>query len=449
MSNILKMTHHNYMCLQDALQSLKNVEQGAALFATNIGKNQDNIFLVREILPIPECDMVYQHATGRRLKASAFMKLAEKAYSQGLSLIMAHSHPGALNTFSAIDDRNENAMMPRLLMLTEEKTPHGTLVMDSKGRMNARCWVPGESSPTPIDWIYVVGRPILKIPTSSIGQVVPVDINVYDRQVKMFGQEGQILLAKSSVTIIGAGGTGSVVGNQLAYLGVRDFVIMDKDLVEDSNLNRLLGAFPKDVGKHKVDVLANTIMKINPETNVKSFKVNLQADNIPYEMLESQVIFLCTDSMISRAIVNDISLKYLIPVIDIGVGINADKGTVASAGGKVYLSIPGMACLQCLKRINAETLLKEQMAIDERHRGYVQGHDIKRPSVISLNSLIASQAVTTFIDLITGCLGNEISFVKCYDMMEGDLLTMDVQKETSCRYCRALTGSGNNTFAME
>ncbi|MBS4032021.1 MAG: ThiF family adenylyltransferase [Clostridiales bacterium] len=444
MSNIFRITQNDYSCLIEALLSMKNVEQGAALFAGHVQREGKNIFMIREVLPIPQNDMVYQHSTGRRLKASAFMKLAEKAYNQGLSLIMAHSHPGTLNTFSTTDDNNESEMMPRLLMLTDNSIPHGTLVMDSKGRMDARFWSPGKASPTPIDWINIIGRPMKNIPTTSNhSRKSNVDIFLYDRQVKMFGHDGQKLLAETPVTIIGAGGTGSVIGNQLAYLGVTNFTIMDEDLVEHSNLNRLLGASPKDISKYKADVLADTICRINPEAKVKVFKENLRADNVPFELTESQVLFLCTDSMISRAILNDISLRYLIPIIDIGVGINAKDGEVFSAGGKIYLAIPGIACLQCLKRISADALLQEQMLLDKRYKGYVHGYEIKRPSVISLNSLIASQAVTTFIDLITGCLGHQISYVKCYDMLEGDLLTMDIIKESSCRYCDSLKGMGS------
>ena len=75
-----------------------------------------------------------------------------------------------------------------------------------------------------------------------------------DRQVRAFGEPGQRLLRRLHFAVIGAGGTGSLVCQQLAHLGASCITVVDPDLVEETNLNRLVGSIPSDVGRPKVEV---------------------------------------------------------------------------------------------------------------------------------------------------------------------------------------------------
>ncbi|MFA5599153.1 MAG: ThiF family adenylyltransferase [Phenylobacterium sp.] len=449
MAGMIKIVKDDFKRLKTALLSDSSVEQGAVLFASHCLVNGCNIFLVKEIQPIPDQDMVFKHAVARKLKASGLMKLTQKALEEGLSLIIAHSHPGSLSTFSGTDDQNEKEMMPRLLMITDNNVPHGTLVMNSNGRVDARFWGPYSKSPQPIDWINIVGRPMINLPTLS-NESYPerINIDLFDRQVKMFGSEGQKLLSETKVTIIGAGGTGSVVGIQLAYLGVEKLFLIDHDIVDYSNLNRLLGATKKDIGRNKIDVLSDAILNINPQAKIeKSLEKISEKNDPPVHLIDSCIIFLCTDNMSSRVIVNDLSLRFLIPVIDVGVGIQADKGRVSAAGGSIYLSVPGELCLQCLNRINPDMLYQEIMAA-ENHIGYVLGEKVESPAVISLNSTVASQAVNIFIDLVTGCLGSKTDQIKCFDMIQGNIYTPSLPEDFDCRYCKKLKGIGHGYYSL-
>src|SRR5206468_1741580 len=85
----------------------------------------------------------------------------------------------------------------------------------------------------------------------------------FDRQVRAFGAAGQDRLREMRVGIVGLGGTGSIVLEQLAHLGVRRFLLMDPDFVERTNLNRLVGSTESDVGKSKVEVATAYAKRIN------------------------------------------------------------------------------------------------------------------------------------------------------------------------------------------
>lgn len=91
----------------------------------------------------------------------------------------------------------------------------------------------------------------------------------YSRHLGLFGAEGQSRISGASVAIVGLGGLGVHVVQQLAYLGVRDFLLIDGDEVTASNLNRLVGAIEADEGESKVLVAARQIEAIQPGATVR------------------------------------------------------------------------------------------------------------------------------------------------------------------------------------
>ena len=137
-------------------------------------------------------------------------------------------------------------------------------------------------------------------------------------------------------------------------------------------------------------------------------------------------------------ILNETSVKYHIPLIDLGTGIVTEKGYM-EAGGQVRIVLPDGYCLACIDGINyakaGEELLNEQDRQMRRAAGYVQGHDIPSPSVISLNGTIASLAVTEFLNLITGI--REVNTYITYDMQSNNVIaqTLQAERDESCPVC--------------
>src|SRR4029453_14795948 len=88
------------------------------------------------------------------------------------------------------------------------------------------------------------------------------------RNIALFGAEGQARIARTKVTIVGAGGLGAPAAQDLAYLGVLDYRLVDGDIVTTSRLNRMKGATPPDVGEKKVLVVERMIRAIQPTARV-------------------------------------------------------------------------------------------------------------------------------------------------------------------------------------
>src|SRR5205814_1835798 len=139
------------------------------------------------------------------------------------------------------------------------------------------------------------------------GQVSGLVEDQYDRQVRAFGLDGQKTLATLTVAIVGLGGTGSVVAQQLAHLGVHAFVLIDPDIVEATNLNRLVGAVPGNVGTPKVAVAARLISAINPGASVTEVVGDVADEETAQLLTKVDFVFGCTDSMASRAVMNQLA----------------------------------------------------------------------------------------------------------------------------------------------
>ena len=95
--------------------------------------------------------------------------------------------------------------------------------------------------------------------------------NAFCRTEYLIGQEALQKLKNAKVAIFGIGGVGSYVVEAIARVGIGSFVLVDKDTVSISNLNRQLIATLDTIGKNKVDIAKERILSINPNAKVKTF----------------------------------------------------------------------------------------------------------------------------------------------------------------------------------
>ena len=135
---------------------------------------------------------------------------------------------------------------------------------------------------------------------------------LFSRQIMAFGTEGQKALMNTRVAVVGAGGLGSCVLQMLSYLGVQEFMIADDDLVEESNLNRLIGASIEDVKNkvRKTELAKMLIIKINPKANIITLG-NLRSDEAIKDLSTfPEVIFGCVDNDSARMMLSDLAAAY-------------------------------------------------------------------------------------------------------------------------------------------
>lgn len=216
-------------------------------------------------------------------------------------------------------------------------------------------------------------------------------MNKHLARQSFLGADSDEILAATRVGLVGLGGGGSHLAQQLAHLGVGRFVVIDPDCVEDTNLNRLVGATAEDAvrGTPKIEVATRVIRAVNPSADVLPVKRPWQERG---ECLrDCAVIFGCVDSIRARNELEIAARRYLIPYLDIGMDVHP-VGTEFAISGQVILSMPGELCMRCLGLITEAALAREAARY-----GAAGG----RPQVVWPNGLLASAAVGLFVQLVT------------------------------------------------
>jgi molybdopterin-synthase adenylyltransferase len=215
-------------------------------------------------------------------------------------------------------------------------------------------------------------------------------IDRYKRQ-SFLGSNSEAIYGNCLVAIVGLGGGGSHFVQQFAHQGVGNFRLIDPDRVEESNLNRLVGARASDVHKRtrKTAIASRLIKGINPLANVKCLNYKWQEAHA--WLRDCDVIIGCLDTYSDRAELEMTARRYLIPYIDIGMDVHEADGQF-SVSGQVILSMPGGLCMRCLGFLRDELL-------DEEAKRYGAAGD--HPQVIWANGVLASIAVGMFTQLFT------------------------------------------------
>lgn len=141
----------------------------------------------------------------------------------------------------------------------------------------------------------------------------------YSRNEALFGAAGQRKIAQMKVAIIGLGGLGSHVAQQLAYLGLADYALVDFDIVTDSSLNRLVGAVDTDVAAKtkKVVVAERTIKAVKPDATVRILHGQLDTAQAHRLIAQADVVFGCLDRDLPRLQLTDICARHAKPYFDL------------------------------------------------------------------------------------------------------------------------------------
>jgi hypothetical protein len=216
--------------------------------------------------------------------------------------------------------------------------------------------------------------------------------NARHSRQSFLGVDAQAIIAGVRVGIVGLGGGGSHIVQQLSHIGFRDFVLYDPDIVEESNLNRLIGATLEDAREQrfKVDVACRLVEGLQCDATIISKRVRWQEE--PGSLRTCNVIFGCLDTLQDRSELEVCSRRFLIPYIDVGLGVFTMAGERPRMAGQVVLSMPGSACFRCLGFLNERDLA------DEVGR---YGHAGLRPQVVWANAVLAATAVGVAIDILT------------------------------------------------
>lgn len=404
-------------------------------------------YVVRELVTLHEDDYHVREGDQIVIKPATVNRLISRCEAENLGILLLHSHPFEDDDvwFSCTDDWGEERELRVFHSCGGGEWPLASLLMGQQ-TIAARTWDFHDASDPAvfaIDELVTLGDQLERIPL--VGGASPTGIisDEHARQVLAFGERGQERLRAATIAIVGAGGTGSASAEMVARLGVRHIILIDHDKLEKSNLSRVYGSTRADIGRAKVHVLKDWLEKAAP---VRLTAIDKAIHDAPYVLADADLILCCTDTQVSRAICNQAAYQYGIPLIDIGNRIHAPHGTITSASAQYTVVGPGHPCLDCYGMIDYDRVRAELLSPDEyaqlRKEGYVVGLDTPEPSVITLNTTIASLAMTRVLDLIAHAGGPPVP-KQVYTYLDGELRSVFVEKRQPCTCTHAL-GRGDS-----
>jgi len=168
------------------------------------------------------------------------------------------------------------------------------------------------------------------------------ELDKFSRQVMLeeIGYQGQLKLKNAKICVVGVGGLGNPITTRLAAMGVGTLRIVDRDVIELSNLHRQTMFDEDDVGQVKVEVAAKKLQKLNPDCKIEALAVSVN-DYTALEVVEGcDVVVDALDSVNARYALNKACVKFGIPFV---------TGAAVGVSGQIFTILPGTsACYYCM-----------------------------------------------------------------------------------------------------
>lgn len=322
--------------------------------------------------------------------------------------IWFHTHPGeAAAPIPSKYDRQVDRDIADLFQLRSGSGFYATLIASPQGEgfVFTGEITPEEGQAVPIDRVWSVGERWRLLQNFTRDTTAPATI--FDRNVRAFGPDIQHVLGDLRVTIVGAGGTGSAVAEQLVRLGVRHLLLIDSDTLSASNVTRVFGSTPREVGQPKVDVLRAHLMRIAPDLVCSTIQGMVTMKSVAQALRSSDIVFGCTDDNAGRLVLSRLATFLLTPVIDVGVLLSSDSaGILTGIDGRVTTLTPGAACLVCRSRVDMARAAAEMRTPEERQRladeGYAPALGQVEPAVVAFTTAVAAAAINELLDRLIG-----------------------------------------------
>ena len=433
--------------LQSHLLETTGQEQGAFCLVRTGQGHRDTRLLVTEILFPPLDAWETQGAAILRPSAKWISAAVSRAIEARSGLLFIHSHPDPAFPpgLSPVDISSFRSLAETLAPMLEG--PFASLVAHPAAWTGV-VWSGGNI--IGIDRVVSLGRTLSFLSKLPAVQHTPLD----DRQQDALGVVHN-RLRSLTVAVVGAGGLGSPMAEQLVRMGVAELILVDNDVLDtDSNVRRVFGARMSDLNlphpKPKVQVVADYLESLGLGVYIHPVRGDVRTERTFRHLLDSDVVLNGTDTHSSRATVNELASTYLLPVIDVGVRVSAKSHKrLSGLFAEVRVLTPTTPCLWCRKTINSDVIRAENLPSVDRERlqieGYVvQGIGTPVPSVAALTVLGSGLATSALLTLLSA-EGDVAPSGYVVDGFLGDSLYMGPdQPRPGCR-CRLQLGLGDSS----
>ena len=339
-----------------------------ATYRLSTGMTRISALVTSVIPPEPGDRFVHGNAT---ITAEYILRGAEMAQSNESGLVLLHSHPGADKwQFMSEPDRDTESSYANLVREMTGLPLVGITLATGDHTWSARHWNIGVGKQvvcSPSTNVRVIGDR-LAVSWNDVLRPAPQPTQRQLRTVSAWGEQCQADLARRRVLVVGAGSVGLDVVVRLATSGLCHITVMDFDVVQYHNLDRLIGAKPRDARlvRPKVFVAQReaTDAATAEQARVEVSNLSICEPEGLQLALDHDLIFSCVDRPWPRAILNSLAYSDFIPVIDGGIGIDTfDDGRMRNATWRSHVIRPMRPCMSCNRQLELGQVIPDKQGL--------------------------------------------------------------------------------------
>ncbi len=406
----MNVTYVTSDTVSDALLAAarRDVEVAGVLLGRVIHDAKSVRVLLREICWVSEEHYARQEAYALSIRSEGYVHALGKAEKEQCVAVWFHTHPGQqADPRPSRHDEQVDSEIADLFRLRSGSPHYATMIASPRGEGLAFSgrWEQEPGHATTVTRLWSVGERFrLTLSSGAAQQSLSAD---FDRNIRAFGPLIQRTLGDLRIGIVGCGGTGSAVAEQLARLGARKLLLIDPDTLSSSNVTRVYGSSPGLVGEPKVEVLAGHLARIAPDALVTFVRGVITKQSVAKQLVGCDLVFGCTDDNAGRLVLSRFASYFMTPVIDCGVLLSSGRGgTLTGIDGRITTLVPGQACLVCRDRVDLARAGTELLSEEERCRrvdeGYAPALSGIEPAVITYTTAVAAMAVSELLERLIG-----------------------------------------------
>jgi len=452
MTLTLRVQAETYAALRRHLRSAEPSETGTFVVLGRTPSSESGPDLILRELVLPRAsDWRYQEEDCLTPTTSYINRAAVRAEHLRAGLGFVHSHPSPFHpaALSPVDESSSGLMFRNLAQILGD-APLASIVFTPSTFAGLGLQGIGYSVSN-VDHIRIIGDRLETLHSAGSmphPEAKPIDRQRNERQILAIGEQGVARLSGFRVGIVGVGGTGSCVAEQLVRIGVSNLTLIDDDKMSLSNTTRVYGSRAADAKRKrsKVDVVGKHLERIRPGVIVDRRAISVTEPDLLPALSGLDFVFGCTDTDSSRAILNDLAYKFFVPVLDLGCRIDATGGELRGEYGRARYLRPGLPCLWCTGTIDGRKIVQETLSPDERARLQASGYGSflgPQPSVIHLTTLVASLGVHEFLTIAARSGPPHDGGWYSVSLHDPFLQRVTSKVDADCR-CLRMTGAGED-----